>query len=105
MADIHKSFAIRTLPPVGGFGPQNSPWTPVTAPNDCRRLVIRNNDLVNAVALRTDFADATTQDSIPAGLEYTIQISDPAAFFGAGSTVCFFQPVAGTVAVSVKGYR
>src|SRR6202521_2938959 len=46
-------------------------WTAIVAPIDCMGLAIKNSVLVD-MKIRTDSADATTQDTIPAGSVETI---------------------------------
>lgn len=106
MADVCAKFAVRAVPPIGGLaGVQGQQWTAVIAPIDCARIVLRNTDAVNAMLIRTDFADPNTQESIPASLEFTIQITSPMTYFKAGETVCHFQPAAGTLGLTLKAFR
>ncbi len=104
MSDVNINFAIRTIPLVGsGSG---NPWTAIVTPIDCSRIVIRNGDGTNALLLRTDPNDGTTQDSLPASSEYTIQITAVTTYFKNGTTVCYVKPAApGDNSVIGKFYR
>jgi hypothetical protein len=79
-------------------------WTAVVAPIDCMGVAIKNTALVNLL-IRTDSADATTQDTIPAGSIETIlvprhgsnlQDAGSGARFLAGDTIAFLQAASGT---------
>jgi hypothetical protein len=79
-------------------------WTAVVAPIDCMGVAIKNSALID-LRIRTDSADATTQDTISAGSVETI--SAPRHAFGiqdggygtrfyAGDTIAFLQAASGT---------
>jgi hypothetical protein len=79
-------------------------WTAVVAPIDCMGVAIKNSVLVNLL-LRTDSADATTQDTIPAGSVEAIfvprhgsnlQDAGSGARFLAGDTIAYLQAASGT---------
>ena len=79
-------------------------WTAIIAPIDCMGVAIKNSVLVD-LKIRTDSADATTQDTISAGSIETI--SAPRHAFGvqdggtgtrfyAGDTIGYLQAASGT---------
>jgi len=79
-------------------------WTPVVAPVDCMAVSIKNSVSVD-MYIRTDSADATTQDTIGAGSIETIapprhsgnlQDSGSGTRFYAGDTIAFLQVASGT---------
>jgi hypothetical protein len=79
-------------------------WTPIVAPIDCMGVGIKNSVSVD-LRIRTDSADATTQDTIAAGNQDGIMVSrhggNPqdgahAMRFMAGDTIAFLQAVSGT---------
>ncbi len=104
MSDVNINFAIRTIP-LGGSGSGN-PWTAVVTPIDCSKVVLRNGDGTNALLIRTDWNDPTTQDSLPASSEYTIQITALTTYLKSGTQVCWVKPAApGDNSVVGKFYR
>ena len=79
-------------------------WTAIVAPVDCMGLSIKNSVLVD-LKIRTDSADATTQDTISAGSIETVsgprhnagvQNSGTGTRFYAGDTVAYLQAASGT---------
>jgi hypothetical protein len=79
-------------------------WTAVVAPVDCMGVSIKNSVPVNLM-IRTDSADATTQDTISAGSIETIsaprhsagvQDGGSGTRFYAGDTIAFLQAASGT---------
>jgi hypothetical protein len=79
-------------------------WTAIVAPVDCMGVSIKNSVLVD-LRIRTDSADATTQDTIGAGSIETVsgprhnagvQNSGTGTRFYAGDTVAYLQVVSGT---------
>jgi hypothetical protein len=79
-------------------------WTAIVAPVDCMGVSIKNSVLVNLL-VRTDSADATTQDTIFAGSIETIssprhpagvQDSGSGVRFYAGDTIAYLQATSGT---------
>ncbi len=79
-------------------------WTAIVAPVDCMGVSIKNSALVNLL-IRTDSADATTQDTISAGSIETISAPRHAAGvqdggsgtrFYAGDTIAYLQAASGT---------
>jgi hypothetical protein len=79
-------------------------WTAVVAPIDCMGVAIKNSALVD-LRIRTDSADATTQDTIPAGSveaisaprhAFGIQDGGYGTRFYAGDTIAFLQAATGT---------
>ena len=79
-------------------------WTAIVAPTDCMGVSIKNSVQVN-LSIRTDSADATTQDTITAGSIETISASRHNAGvqdggsgtrFYAGDTIAYLQAASGT---------
>lgn len=79
-------------------------WTPIVAPIDCMGVAIKNSAPVD-LRIRTDAADPTTQDVIPAGNQDGVTVprhgSNPqdaftGARFRAGETVAYLQAASGT---------
>lgn len=79
-------------------------WTAIVSPIDCMGVAIKNSALVD-LRIRTDSADATTQDTISAGsIEVIstprhasgIQDGGSGTRFYAGDTIAFLQAVSGT---------
>jgi hypothetical protein len=75
----------------------NTAWTPISAPQTCSGFSIR---APVDIYIRTDEADATTQDTIPAGIqEYRMP---SAASLPAGVVFVWLQAVAGSTTAIVK---
>jgi hypothetical protein len=79
-------------------------WTAVVAPVDCMGVSIKNSVFVD-LRIRTDSADATTQDTISAGSIETVaaprhssRVQDGASGsrFYAGDTIAYLQAASGT---------
>jgi hypothetical protein len=79
-------------------------WTAVVAPVDCIAVSIKNSVLVD-LRIRTDSADATTQDTISAGSIETVSAPRHASGvqdggsglrFYAGDTIAYLQVASGT---------
>ena len=79
-------------------------WTPVIAPVDCMGVSIKNSVLVD-LRIRTDSADAATQDTISAGSIETVAAPRHAggvhdggsgSRFYAGDTIAYLQVASGT---------
>jgi hypothetical protein len=79
-------------------------WTPVIAPCDCMAVSIKNSVLVD-LRIRTDSADAATQDTISAGSIETVaaprhsggvQDGGSGSRFYAGDTIAYLQVASGT---------
>ena len=79
-------------------------WTPVIAPVDCMGVSIKNSVLAD-LRIRTDSADATTQDTISAGSIETVaaprhasgvQDGGSGSRFYAGDTIAYLQVASGT---------
>ncbi|MGH9680562.1 MAG: hypothetical protein ACRD4Y_11490 [Candidatus Acidiferrales bacterium] len=79
-------------------------WTPIVAPIDCNGVGIKNSAPVDLL-IRTDSADATTEDTIPAGSIETISAPRHAGGvldagsgmrFYAGDTIAYLQAASGT---------
>jgi len=79
-------------------------WTAIVAPIDCISVAIKNSALVD-LRIRTDSADATTQDTISAGSVEVIstprhpggvQDGGSGTRFYAGDTIAFLQAASGT---------
>lgn len=79
-------------------------WTTVTSPAnlDFNELVIRNTDYTYGFKVRTDAADATTEETISAGAQEVIgttQItlnSSSGTRFPKSTVVCYVQAIGGT---------
>ncbi len=76
-------------------------WTPVTAPFDCSSIAIKNT-CVNAVRMRTDANDVSTQDLLVAGGEQMFAVPFHRYRFLAGSQPVWLQATAGSGPVIVK---
>jgi hypothetical protein len=79
-------------------------WTAVVAPVDCMAVSIKNSVFID-LRIRTDAADATTQDTISAGsIEIVsatrhssgVQDGGSGLRFYAGDTVAYLQVASGT---------
>ena len=79
-------------------------WSAVVAPVDCMAVSIKNSVAVD-MFIRTDSADATTQDTISAGSIETVtaprhsvgvQDGGSGTRFYAGDTVAYLQVASGT---------
>ena len=79
-------------------------WTAMVAPVDCMAVSIKNSVLVD-LRIRTDSADATTQDTISAGSIETVsaprhsggvQDGGSGTRFYAGDTIAYLQVASGT---------
>jgi hypothetical protein len=79
-------------------------WTAIVAPVDCIAVSIKNSLLVD-LRIRTDSADATTQDTISAGSIETVsaprhssgvQDGGSGSRFYAGDTIAYLQVASGT---------
>jgi hypothetical protein len=79
-------------------------WTAVVAPVDCMALSIKNSVFVD-MRIRTDSADATTQDTISAGSietvsaprhSFGVQDGGSGSRFYTGDTIAYLQVVSGT---------
>ncbi len=90
-----------------------SSWTAVVAAVDCNGVGIKNSVLVD-LYIRTDSADATTQDTITAGSvevisapRHTSGVLDGGSGmrFYAGDTIAYLQAASGTGPVVVTFVR
>lgn len=88
-------------------------WTAIVAPTDCMGVAIKNSVLVD-LRIRTDSADATTQDTISAGSIETIvapqhnssvQDGGSGTRFNAGDTIGYLQAASGTGPASLTFVR
>ena len=77
-------------------------WTPITVAFDCTSLSVKNADTANAVRIRSNANDATTQDLIAPGAEQSLAIPFHRYRFPAGSQPLWVQATAGTGPVIVK---
>jgi len=71
------------------------PGTPLVVPMDCSRIVIECEDLVNAMAIRTDPASDETTKNIPPGMEFEIRSYTQTPPFVAGTVVAYMMAIAG----------
>jgi hypothetical protein len=77
-------------------------WTPIVVPFDCSSMAVKNADESNAVRMRTNSGDASTQDMLSGGREQAFAVPFHRYRFLAGSQPVFLQAVAGTGPVVVK---
>ena len=79
-------------------------WTAVVAPVDCMGVSIKNSVFID-LRIRTDSADAATQDTISAGSIETVaaprhsgvvQDGGSGSRFYAGDTIAYLQAASGT---------
>jgi hypothetical protein len=77
-------------------------WTPVTIPFDCSNLSVKNRDLTNAVRLRTNPSDPSTEDLLAPGAEQSLSNPFHRHRYAAGSQPLFVQATAGTGPVVTK---
>lgn len=75
------------------FSTPTGTWTPLTIPIACSRVVIENEDTVNACKFRVDKDDSATEKTIPAGME--LNINAQACCFSPGDVVGYLNPAAG----------
>ena len=68
---------------------------PLVVALDCSRIVIECEDAANAMAIRTDPLDPTTEKGIPAGMEFEIRSFTQQPPFLAGTIVAYMMAVAG----------
>jgi hypothetical protein len=78
-----------------------SAWTAVTVPFDCSSIAIKNT-CSNAMRMRTDAADVSTQDMLAAGGEQSFAVPFHRYRFLAGSQPVWLQLVAGSGPAIVK---
>lgn len=82
-------------------------WTPLVAPFGCSRVQFRTADPANDLKVRTTPTDADTEETIPAGVYYLINVASSESMWvhnqtrshhlwKAGDTICYLQAVAGT---------
>lgn len=69
MADLNANLLIRTLTV------QANTWLTVSAPVSCVEVKVQNPDAVNALLMRSDVGDATTQRTVPAASEVNLRAS------------------------------
>ena len=77
-------------------------WTPVNVAFDCTNLAVKNRDMVNAIRMRTNVNDATTEDLLSPGSEQSLAIPFHRYRFPAGSQPLWLQATAGTGPVVLK---
>jgi len=77
-------------------------WTPVTVAFDCNNLSVKNADPVNAIKLRTNAANGSTEDTLGPGGEQSLAIPFHRYRFPAGSQPLWLKATAGTGPVVVK---
>ena len=86
------------------FTLSTSLWTAIVAPVDCMAVSIKNSVPVD-MYIRTDSADATTQDTISAGSIETVaaarhsgsvQDAGSGTRFAAGDTIAYLEAASGT---------
>jgi hypothetical protein len=97
MADASNFFAIRTITA------DISSWQPITAPIPCNTWSVRPEA---AVKMRTDQTDATTEDTIAAGMQSVYLVAATTGIkFPSGTTFAYVQAVTGSVLVHVQFAR
>ena len=77
-------------------------WTPVTVSYDCTNLAVKNADQTNAVKMRSDGANAATEDTLAPGAEQSLAVPFHRYRFAAGSQPLWLRATAGTGPVVVK---
>lgn len=82
-------------------------WTPVIPVADCNGLGIKT---AVDIKIRTDSADSTTQDTIPAGAQEVVMQShfrDSSGFarFPRSQVACYLQAVSATPSVTLRFIR
>lgn len=82
-------------------------WTAIVAPFACSRVMLRTKDTSNDLKVRTDQADANTEETVPAGVYWQLP-GETSEFilrhdqlrriplWKLGDTVCYVQAAAGT---------
>ena len=102
MADANEFFAIRAVTA------SNLTWTPITVPIFCNTFSIRPDA---AVKIRTDSADAATEDTIGEGMQISYQTPGMKAYdtasarFIPGNILAYVQAISGSVVVHVQFAR
>lgn len=76
-------------------------WMPIAVPFDCSSIAIKNT-LTNPLRMRTDAADASTQDMLASGAEQSFAVPFHRYRFLTGSQPVWLQAVAGSGPVIVK---
>lgn len=93
----------------------SSSWTPLIAPFNCSRVMLRTADLSNDVKIRTTDTDANTEETIPAGVYFRLDGETPEFIWRnnqsrsihlweTGDVICYLQATAGTGPV-VAGFK
>jgi hypothetical protein len=77
-------------------------WTPVVVPFDCSSIAVKNADAGNVCRMRTDAADAATEDVLGAGREQTFAVPFHRYRFLAGSQPLWLKADAGAGPVVLK---
>lgn len=89
-----KYFQIVTIPTTS----DGKRW-PVVAPIDCRNIVIKNGDPINALNIDTDPLASDQRQQIPGGAELVI-VSNSATFpWPAGALVAYVSGASGNPVV------
>ena len=70
-------------------------WTAVVVPFDCSSINLKNGDAGNGLRIRTDAANAATQDSLGPGIQQSIALPFHRYRFPQGSTPLYLQSTAG----------
>jgi hypothetical protein len=92
MADASIIFAIRAI------AVTDSTWTPVITPINCTTWALRPDA---DVRIRTDSADANTEDIIKAGVQELL-LAGTGHRYPAGQTFAFLQAVTGSTIVRAQ---
>lgn len=97
MTDVSGYFAIRAI------SVDSTTWTPITTPIGCNTWSVRPDD---PVKIRTDSANAATEDTILQGVQDVFQVpGSTGARFPAGTTFAYLQAVSGSTTVHVQFAR
>lgn len=95
---VARGFAIRRLPL------STTIWLAIEPPIACSAVIIENTDSSNAVAVRTDPNDSSTEKSLPASAELELRSHVDGAF-GMGTPVCYLLATSGSGPVVISFIR
>lgn len=87
-------------------------WTAIVAPQDCNNFSLIESARATAFKIRTDSADATTQDTIAAGYQEAglgtlqggqqVQMEGRFTRYKSGETICYVQSSSGTITIIAR---
>jgi hypothetical protein len=78
------------------FALTSTVWTPIIIPIESGYVVIENVDTGNAMSVRTDPDDGSTEKTIPAGMELEVKTRGESCPFQPGATFCHAKMASGT---------